>query len=332
MRRSAQIPVPFRPQFELNELRWPNIGGIPQAVHVLATVPTAPVLLFLHGGPGVPHIPFAYVNAELAESFTVVHWDQRGAGKTFALAPGAVPESFAQLVNDGIELVEWLCAEFAQERIVVVGHSCGSALATVITARCPERILTFIGVGQVSDLQAAEVIRHMAAVRIALSRGDGASVRRLRELGPPPYRSPEESDVLERLAATLTANYVHPFLDPELSSVASASGLYSESELVLVDEGIRRSQEALWPELFEELDLNRQAPSLEVPVGFIVGGHDLFAPPVLAWDYFGNLRVPKGKQFCRLDGVGHWMHLEATNLYRTVLRSVVRRCIQDRRD
>ena len=34
-------------------------------------------------GPGIPEKPFSHVNAELEGEFTVVHWEQRGAGKSY---------------------------------------------------------------------------------------------------------------------------------------------------------------------------------------------------------------------------------------------------------
>jgi pimeloyl-ACP methyl ester carboxylesterase len=46
---------------------------------------TNPVLLVVHGGPGFPEMPFSHENAQLEEKFVVVHWDHRGAGKSFRL-------------------------------------------------------------------------------------------------------------------------------------------------------------------------------------------------------------------------------------------------------
>ena len=43
----------------------------------------APVLLYLHGGPGSFESLFAYeLDKAWGDLFTHVHWDQRGAGKT----------------------------------------------------------------------------------------------------------------------------------------------------------------------------------------------------------------------------------------------------------
>jgi proline iminopeptidase len=63
-----------------------HIGGIEQFVSIRGRDRRNPVLLILHGGPGFPELALAWWNTRaLEEYFTVVHWDQRGSGKTYLL-------------------------------------------------------------------------------------------------------------------------------------------------------------------------------------------------------------------------------------------------------
>ncbi len=313
-------------RYALDEVRWVTIGGVPQALHVLARSPVAPVLLFLHGGPAVSHMPFTYVNADLAESFVIVQWDQAGAGKTYCASPQRIPRSIEDIVADAVELIHWLCAEFGREQIILVGHSCGSIVGTLVAARHPECIRALVNVAQVTDLQTAEFIRFAMVNRLATQRHDRACLQRLADLGPPPYGSMVESDELEAMAATITGDCLDPLTDERFAPLARASRLCTDDELSLYARGTRISQRTLWPALVNQLQLARQVPSLDVPVAFIVGGRDLFAPVALAEEFFHNVRAHLGKVFCRLDGVGHWMHLQSPAVYRAALKSVLGCC------
>ncbi|HET6463075.1 MAG TPA: alpha/beta hydrolase, partial [Candidatus Krumholzibacteria bacterium] len=71
----------------IDELKTVEIGGIQQWISVRGDNPSNPILLFVHGGPGSPMMPLAWTfQRPWEEFFTVVQWDQRGAGKTFESA------------------------------------------------------------------------------------------------------------------------------------------------------------------------------------------------------------------------------------------------------
>ncbi len=71
------------PDGEVDFIEKVEIGGMYQWIMVNGKSRELPVLLWLHGGPGAAQMPVArYFNHMLEEEFIVVHWDQRGAGKS----------------------------------------------------------------------------------------------------------------------------------------------------------------------------------------------------------------------------------------------------------
>lgn len=71
---------------------YKNIGGIEQYLLHYPAKSDAPVMLFLHGGPGSAESPLGYLFRKWwGDLFTVVHWDQRGSGKTLGRNPKYKP-------------------------------------------------------------------------------------------------------------------------------------------------------------------------------------------------------------------------------------------------
>ena len=82
LRNSTKIETPNG----ISSLEEITLGGVKQWIFIRGTDQKNPVLIFLHGGPGEPVLGMSssrHLDAELIKHFTVVHWDQRGAGKSF---------------------------------------------------------------------------------------------------------------------------------------------------------------------------------------------------------------------------------------------------------
>jgi pimeloyl-ACP methyl ester carboxylesterase len=64
------------------EIKYLQLGGIEQWVMIRGENFANPLLTLLHGGPGMSEMRFfRCYNGSLEKKFTVVYWDQRGAGK-----------------------------------------------------------------------------------------------------------------------------------------------------------------------------------------------------------------------------------------------------------
>jgi hypothetical protein len=74
----------------IEELIPVEINGIPQYLSIRGKDLRNPILLFIHGGPASPEMPLAYTfQTPWEDYFTVVQWDQRGSGKTYAASDPA---------------------------------------------------------------------------------------------------------------------------------------------------------------------------------------------------------------------------------------------------
>ncbi len=139
----------------IERLETVRIGGIEQWVSVRGHDRNNPVLMFIHGGPGYVSIPMSWWFAQgWDEYFTVVQWDQRGAGKTYEIndpATVAPTMTLDRMVDDAIEMAEWARRELGKAKIVALGHSFGSYVGLMMAHRRPDLLHAYVGVGQLSN-------------------------------------------------------------------------------------------------------------------------------------------------------------------------------------
>ncbi len=83
LKNSTEIETPNG----ISSLEEIRLGALKQWIFIKGMDQNNPILLFLHGGPGEPMggIPSSRIHdTGLIGHFTMVHWDQRGAGKSYS--------------------------------------------------------------------------------------------------------------------------------------------------------------------------------------------------------------------------------------------------------
>ncbi len=305
----------------LSRVERVSLGGQPQTIFIRTRNSANPVLLFLHGGPGIPEMPFSHVNAALERDFTVVHWDQLGAGKSYR--PGLPPDRMTveNFVRQTGELTRHLRTRFRQPKIYLAGFSWGSLVGILAAAEHPEYYRAYIGISQLVDIPESELLLHRAGIRQAESRGYPRIARELREIGEPPYRLRRQ----EGRVNALTKEIQPPL--PRALTLLREIGLFLESpyyslgDILPLLRGIRFSGKALREGIYA-IHLESQLPALDVPVWFFLGRHDTILSAPLAERYFRALDAPQGKHLVWFERSGHALQFEEPAKYRAEIRRV----------
>ncbi len=285
------------PQNSIAELTELELNGRKQWISIRGWDKSAPVLLFLAGGPGGTQM--AAVRHELKElekHFVVVNWDQPGSGKSYYAEK--IKNITAQTyIQDGHALTEYLKKRFSREKIYLMGESWGSALGIFLVHNYPESYHAFIGTGQMIDFAETERIDYAKAMEIAQSKGNTALIKRLNANGEPPYYG---NNVTWKSAVYL--NYLSAYManNPEIHNPGYntirdiASSEYGLLDKINFFRGIINTYNHVYQQLYT-IDMRKDYTKLEMPVYFFLGRHDVNAPTVLVEEYFQILEAPDKK-------------------------------------
>lgn len=306
----------------LSERMFVDINGTRQGMIIQSTDTSHPVLLFLHGGPGMPEF---FLNSThptgLEQDFTVVWWEQRGAGLSYSPDIPAQSMTLAQLIADTIAVTEYLRERFGQDKIYLLGHSWGSFLGIQVAAAVPELYHAYIGMGQVSYQLKSEVAAHSYMLDQYRARGDAAMVRKL--AAAPASMTEGLSPAYLRLRdAAMHGLGVGTTRD--MTSVITGVFIpvwrcraYTLREKVNIWRGIAFSRGFLWND-FIGTDLAIQIHDLDLPVYFFTGLYDYTANHELAKAFFDQINAPV-KGFYTFPNSAHSPVFEEPQLARDIL-------------
>lgn len=280
------------------------VGGIPQWVHVRGEDRANPVVLILHGGPGGSLSALVPVFREWEEHFSVVQWDQRGAGKTYARGGegGQGEMTIDRMTADGIEVVEYLRGLLGQPKVVIVGLSWGSVIGVRMAALRPDLLSAYVGTGQVVDKDEKETLIFADLLGRAKAAGDAEAIAALEAIGPPPYRSYD--DLLTQRRWSLRYDVASEReLESHMRPLALASPYHSLRDLLGMLAAPRYAGRRMHAET-NGYDARALGTRFEVPLFVITGDRDAITPAELARHWLDEVEAPF-KEFVVLEGGGH---------------------------
>ena len=280
-----------------------------------------PVLLFVHGGPGFPDAPFRQVYSDLERSFTVVYWDQRGAGYSYFKNIPLETMRVEQFVRETLIVTRHVCRELGQPKLYLLGHSWGTLPAILAVARAPQLFQAYIAVSQLVDVDESERRLSDQALRYAGQKHADSQARQLRALGPPPYLRMSTQDRAADLITALFPHVPHRATEWRLALMALQSRYYPLPEILRANRSYHFSRDLLDPQL-HGYDLRQLVPRIEVPVYFFVGEEDATFGVSIQREYFRRLAAPRGKHFVLFADATHWPHLEQPEAFALAMAQV----------
>lgn len=313
----------------ISSLEEITLGGLKQWIFIRGADESNPIMIFLHGGPGAsaPGMPSSRnLDDELIKHFTIVHWDQRGAGKSYHSDIPVTSMTMDRFVEDCKELIDYVLNRFDKEKVYLVAHSSGSVTGIKTAHRYPEKIHAYVGVGQIVNEREQIKLAYNFIIDKAEKSGDVKIINALEAIGPPPYKTPEKlyemQNYVFRFGGVIHENSVKQIGGLMMSFLTSPEYSLSDGLKSLMMKGLFFSVNSMWDEI-NDIDIKKEVRSLKVPVYFFEGKYDKATPTVLVEKFYDNLEAEKGKKLIIFENSAHMPMIEEKEKYEYLLINLV---------
>ncbi|MEK4329773.1 alpha/beta hydrolase [Paenibacillus sp. FSL R7-0312] len=288
-------------------LKQITINGTKQEVMIRGKDRSNPLVIFVHGGPGVPETPYVRKYQDLLEqNFTVVQYDQRGSGKSYHFSEDYSNLSSEMLADDLLALTDYLEQEFNQKKVLLIGHSYGTYIATQAASKAPDKFSAYIGIGQTANWVNSELESLQFMIAQAGLAGNDAEAEELELLREPITEGGQITprDKIREYGGS--ARLINDNAD-------IFQGLLFGTEYNLLDairyfKGNSMSELNLQAELTEH-DITELVDQIDIPVYFVMGQFDLMTSVNEARKYLDELEAPH-KEFVVFDQSAHYPQFE----------------------
>jgi pimeloyl-ACP methyl ester carboxylesterase len=307
---------------KIEEGQFVQIGARAQWIQLRGENRDNPILLVLHGGPGTVHSAFTPLFRAWERDFTLVQWDQPGAGKTASRNGQASADalSIEGMAHDGIQVTEWVLHHLNQRKLILFADSWGTILGTIMAKRRPDLFWAYVGTGQFVDGTSSQIVGYDLTVERARRLEDGEVLKALATMGPPPYADLKTLNA-ERQAMGKVAVDAFPNMRDVLSAALFSPG-YSLKDSFAFFRGNQSSLVTLWKQMMA-YDARQLGTTFETPLFFFQGALDLYTPAQPVQEYVAILQAPH-KELVLWENEGHITFLTNPELVHKELVARVR--------
>lgn len=305
------------------EEEYVKINGVEHYLLHYKTEKEAPVLLFIHGGPGQTEAMIAYIVEEYASrNYNIVYYDQRGAGKTYLKNRKARPNTEI-LKKDLLEIVLYVKKAYQKDKVGIIGHSWGSVLGSMFALEHPEHTLCYIGCGQVVNLMENERVGYNKLKEAIEQSENKKDMIELEKIGEYPvadtfdmntYRKMGKVRKLQgkyHLAADLDKNMIKMFLK---SPIMGIKDIFPFLTGTMVNMQVMKE--------LMSFDLKSKGVTYQIPVYYVLGENDQQTPVELSKTYFNEIIAPDKKLYL-IKNAGHIAMIDNPDDYRKAVCEIV---------
>ncbi|KMY33610.1 alpha/beta hydrolase [Lysinibacillus xylanilyticus] len=291
----------------VSTLEQVKINGSDHEIMIRGKDKDNPVIIFVHGGPGCSEIPYASKYQNLLENnFTVVNYDQRASGKSYHFFEDYSNLSSDLLVDDLLALTDYISDRLGKEKVILIGHSYGTYIATQAASKAPEKYTAYVGIGQMSDQVGSEIDALNYVIQQAENAGNKDDVLYLQGL----------TEQVENGETFIPREYIAKYggasrlIDnPDGNSIGMLfSREYNLLDIIRYSYGISISQKALLKEVIKN-PLPTKVKKLELPCYFVMGKYDYETSSNQARKYFDMIEADK-KEFIAFEQSAHYPQFE----------------------
>jgi len=277
-----------------------------------------PVLLFVHGGPGMPEyfLTDDYPTG-LEDYFTVVYWDQRGAGLSYSSNIDKSTITVDQYINDTIAVTNYLRERFGKEKIYLMAHSWGTYFGIQAVQKAPQLYNAYIGVGQVTNQDESEQRAYQYMLDYYSKAGDEKTLEKLKENN---YLSDGyvkiRDDIMHRAGIGTTHEMKSVVKGVFFASLKNRE--YTLTEKINLWRGKMLLNKNT--QLKMKDDLRKTVTKLDVPTYFFSGAFDYTVNYEMSEEYLKLIEAPM-KGFYLFDNSAHSPILEEPNKVAEIIKS-----------